>query len=424
MGAVVGKGSFERPLSDLDVRNICREALDSVSLSGKRVLVLIPDHTRHARIDTFFHIVVELLGGKTKALDFLVATGTHADMEPERIDRHLGISEEERKTIYKNVKFFNHEHKNQSALASIGNIPAEEIRKLTNGIFSDPIEVTINKKVLEYDHVLIVSPVVPHEAMGFAGGNKYFFPGIAGVEVIETFHWLAAILTNPAVNGIKDTLSRRVVDRACDFISTPRTCIAFAVNDKEEPMCLFVGDPKEAWSRAADYSSRLHITYVPTSYSTILAVTPPIYEEVWVGGKAMYKLEPVVSEGGELIVYGPQIRAISFVHEHEIRKIGYHVVEYFTKQWDRFSKESKLIMAHSTNVRGIGTYENGVEHPRVNVTLATSIPEDVCKSVNLGYRDYRSIDVKAWQSRQNEKLLVVENAGQNLYRQENGKAKN
>jgi hypothetical protein len=159
---------------------------------------------------------------------------------------------------------------------------------------------------------------------------------------------------------------------------------------------------------------------VESPYRQVLAITPPIYEEMWVGGKAMYKLEPVIADGGEVIIYGPQINAISLVHDAAIRRIGYHVVEYFTGQWDRFATEPKLIMAHSTNVRGVGTFRNGVEHPRVRVTLATSLSEEVCTGVNLGYRDFRSIDLDAWRSRQGDDLLVVENAGQNLYRLKNG----
>lgn len=419
MGAVIGKDSFEQPLSDSDVRLLCEEALASIALDGKGVLVLIPDHTRHARLGLFFRIFHELLGRKVRALDYLIASGTHAPMEMERIYRHVGITASEHRTTYGYVRFFNHEHNNPEALTTIGTIPADEISRLTSGVFSEPLDVTINRKLLEYDHLLLVTPVVTHETIGFAGGNKYFFPGSAGLEVIETIHWLGAILTNLAVNGVKDTPTRRIVDRVAEFIPTPRTCFAFAVNDLEQPMCLFVGEPKESWSRAADYSAKLHVTYVDHPYRTILSVTPDIYEDMWVGGKAMYKLEPVAAEGGEVIIYGPQIRAISFTHEQAIRRIGYHVIEYFTKQWNRFRKEPKLIMAHSTNVRGMGTFKNGVEHARVQVTLATSIPEEVCRSVNLGYRDYRTIDLDKWRSRQTGDLIVVENAGQNLYRLKN-----
>ena len=416
MSAVLGKGSFEQPLDDTQVREICAAALSRIFLDGKRVLVLIPDHTRHAKVGLFFRIVCDLLLSRTAALDFLIATGTHAPMEPERIYRHLGITAEDHREKYSRVRFFNHEHWNLPELVTIGRLPAEEILRLTNGVFSTPIDVTINRKAVEYDHILLITPVVPHEAMGFAGGNKYFFPGIAGLEVVETFHWLAATITNTAVNGVKDTLTRRVIDRAVEFLATPRDCLAYAVNDQNQPMCLFVGEPREAWSRAADYSAKLHIKYVEKPYRTILAITPPMYEELWVGGKAMYKLEPIVADGGELIIFGPQIREFSFVHGPLIQRLGYHVLEYFTKQWDRFSREPKLILAHSTNVRGDGSFEAGVERPRIKVTLASAIPEESCLGVNLGFRDHQSINLDAWRQKQNGDVLVVENAGQVLYR--------
>lgn len=416
---LTGRGS-EHPLTDSEIVKICKEALDQLHLDRKDVLVLIPDHTRHARIALFFHILHELLGKRVRSLDFLIATGTHADMDPERIYQHVGITKAEHQSAFSNVRFFNHEHANPAALATIGTIPGDELSRLTEGLFNEPIPVTINKKVLEYDHILLVTPVVPHEAMGFAGGNKYFFPGIAGLDVVQTFHWLGALLTNLKVNGVKDTLTRRVIDRAARFITTPRTCFAFVVNDRDQPVCLFAGDPVESWSRAVDYSARLHITYVDRPYKKVLAITPGIYEDLWVGGKAMYKLEPVVVDGGELIIFGPQIRSISFMHEPTIRKIGYHVMEYFTRQWERFSKEPKLILAHSTNVKGIGSFKGEKENPRITVTLATSIPESVCREVNLGFRNYRSLELSAVKSEAEGDLLVVDNAGQNLYRLQNG----
>jgi len=416
MENVLGKGSLQSPLTVTDIRQICADALSLLSLDGKRVLVLIPDHTRHAPIDMFFRILYQLIGRRVKALDYLIATGTHQAMEMERIYGHVGISAHEHKAKFTNVNFYNHEHDNPAALKTIGTIPAREISSLTNGLFGEDLTVAINNRVLEYDHVIIVSPVVPHEAMGFAGGNKYFFPGVGGVDIIQTFHWLAAIITNPVVNGVKDTPTRRVIDRAATFLQVPTTCFAFTVNDDQQLSCLFAGNPREAWSLAADYSARMHITYLEKPVHRILGVTPGIYEEIWVGGKAMYKLEPVVAEGGELIIYGPQIGEISFVHGEKIKRIGYHVRDYFVKQWDRFCNEPKLILAHSTNVRGVGTFEGGIERPRIAVTLATAIPEEVCHSINLGYRDPRSIDVDQWRKSQDGDTLVVDNAGQVLYR--------
>ena len=413
---ITGEGSLEKRLTEKEIEDICAASLDPILLDGARVLVLIPDHTRHAPIDLFFRIIHRILAHSVTALDFLVATGTHQAMSMERIYRHVGITGEEHRAKYTGVRFYNHEHDNAGALISIGAIPAREIHSISGGLFNEDIPVTINRKILEYDHVVIVSPVVPHEAVGFSGGNKYFFPGCGGVDITQTLHWIAAIITNPVVNGVKDSPTRKVIDRAAALLQVQRTCFAFAVDDHDRLACLFAGDPEEAWSRAADYSAIMHINYVERPYRQVLGVTPSIYEEVWVGGKAMYKLEPIVADGGELIIYGPQMREISFVHGEEIRRIGYHVRDYFLKQWDLFRHESKLILAHSTNVRGIGTFETGTEHPRIAVTLATSIPEDVCRSVNLGYRDPRSINLDEWRRRQDDDLLVVENAGQVLYR--------
>jgi lactate racemase len=418
MNGITGKGSLDARLDAGAIEEICAEALSALDLRNKRVLVLIPDHTRHAPIGLFFRILHRLLGKSVKRLDYLVATGTHRAMEPERLYRHVGITPEEHRDQFRNVSFLAHRHDDPSALRRIGTIPASEIRTLTGGLFDQDIPVSINRAVLEYDHVLIVSPVVPHEAVGFAGGNKYFFPGVGGLDIIETFHWLAAVITNPAVNGVKDTPTRRVIDRGASFLEVPRTCFAFAVDDANRLACLFAGAPEEAWSRAADFSAKLHITYIRDPAMRVLGVTPAMYEEVWVGGKAMYKLEPVVADGGELIIYGPQIREISFVHGDAIRRIGYHVRDYFLGQWEKYRDEPKLILAHSTNVRGVGSFNGGVERPRIGVTLATSIPEDVCRAVNLGYRDPRSIDPGAWRRNPERGDLVVDDAGQILYRLE------
>src|SRR5512133_76029 len=410
----IGQGSLARRLTPSDVKAICLEALSRLNLDQKRVLVLLPDHTRHAPVDLFFRILSDALKDRVAALDYLIATGTHAAMEPERIYQHVGISASEHRQLYSKIHFFNHAHHDRSQLVSLGTLRATEVASLTNGLFAHEIPITINRLALEYDHILIVSPVVPHECMGFAGGNKYFFPGIAGLDVVEKFHWLAAVITNPVINGVKHTPTRKVIDRVVQFLPVPRTCFAFAVDDHHQLACLFAGAPEEAWSKAADYSARLHIKYLDKPKKRVLGLTPPIYEEVWVAGKAMYKLEPVVADGGELVIHGSHIKAISFVHGKEIARIGYHVRDYFVNQWPRFAHEPRLILAHSTNVKGIGTFENGVERPRITVTLATSISKADCEAINLAYRDPRAIDIQRW--KEDPDTLVVEEAGQVLYR--------
>ena len=150
-----------------------------------------------------------------------------------------------------------------------------------------------------------------------------------------------------------------------------------------------------------------------------LSVLPQMYTDLWTAAKGMYKLDPVIADGGEVILYAPHITEISYTHGHLLDEIGYHVRDYFTQQWDQFKDYPRAVLAHATHLRGTGSYENRVEHPRIQVTLATGIPRQRCEQVNLGYRDPASIDPESWAGRQDEGLLLVPHAGETLYRIKN-----
>jgi hypothetical protein len=141
-----------------------------------------------------------------------------------------------------------------------------------------------------------------------------------------------------------------------------------------------------------------------------------MYDDLWTAAKGMYKLEPAIADGGEVVIYAPHITEVSYTHGHIIDQIGYHVRDYFLKQWDRFEDYPWGVLAHSTHLRGIGTFENGVERPRIRVTLATSIPEERCRRINLGYMDPATIDIAEWEGREAEGILVVPKAGEMLYK--------
>ena len=268
----------------------------------------------------------------------------------------------------------------------------------------------------DYDVLLVLGPVFPHEVVGFSGGNKYFFPGISGPELLNFFHWLGALITNVGIIGVKDTPVRRVVNRAAKMIPSERRALTFVVNGKAEIYDLFYGTPEEAWEKSADVSSQTHIEWIDKPYHTVLSCAPLMYDELWVAGKCMYKMEPVVADDGELIIYAPHLDEISITHGKLIEEVGYHVRDYFTKQWDRFKDYPWGILAHSTHVRGTGTFEDGVEKPRVKVTLASQIPSEVCERINLGYRDPATIDVESFANREDEGVLLVRKAGEQLYR--------
>ncbi|HHY84412.1 MAG TPA: DUF2088 domain-containing protein [Verrucomicrobia bacterium] len=412
------EGTVSR-LSDEQVREIVARACPADAYRGKRVLLIVPDGTRTAPVGLMFRTLHEQMGGVTRAFDVLIALGTHPPMSEAAICERLEISIEERRGQYAGVKFFNHEWNNPAALQEIGVIPADDIRALTDGLFAMDVPVEINRLVFDYDQVIIVGPVFPHEVVGFSGGNKYLFPGVGGPKILNFFHWLGAVCTNPMIIGNKWTPVRKVVDRAGAMVKVDKLCFALVVAPDKTLVGLFAGTPEEAWNQASELSRRVHITYKKRPFRQVLSCAPPMYDEIWVAGKCMYKLEPVVADGGELIIYAPHVKEISVTHGKLIEEIGYHCRDYFLKQWDRFQQYPWGVLAHSTHVRGIGTFENGVERCRIQVTLATGIPESVCRRINLGYRDPHSIRPEDFANREDEGVLLVPKAGEMLFQLEN-----
>ncbi len=414
---MVGKGYEQEQgfMSDQEAREIMAAALDRLDLAGKKVLMIIPDTTRTAPMPLIYRTVYEQIGAKVAQLDVMVALGTHPPMPEEKILAWVGITAEEHQRQYPKTRFLNHAWNDPSALTVAGTIPAAEMNEITGGLMAEDVPVTINKKIYEYDRLLITGPVVPHEVVGISGGNKYLFPGISGQEIIDFFHWLGALITIPKIIGVKDTPVRRVLNRAAQFLTVPRSAFCFVINE-HQLKGFFTGTPEEAWSAAADLSDKLHIVYKNKRYKSILGLAPPKFDDLWTGGKVSYKLQDIVADGGELIVYAPNIDEVSYVHGRYIDQIGYHCRDYYYRRMEEFSHIPRGILAHSTHVKGAGTYENGVERPRINVILATGIPEERCRRINLGYRDYRTINPQDWANREDEGYLLVPEAGDLLFR--------
>ena len=411
--------SGHRFLSDDEVASTIREGLGRCPYDGKRVLVLVPDLTRTMPLPQFFRLIVEALRPRVKKVDFLVALGTHSPLDEAQMDQLFGCAPGERARDFADVAFLNHDWKNPDALTLVGTIPASEIKALSQGMLDLEVPVRLNKLVLDYDELFVCGPVFPHEVVGISGGNKYFFPGIAGQDIIDVTHWIGALLTSYAIIGTKDTPVRRVIDRAAAMIPRPRRALCTVVQyDGVEG--IFIGPIEEVWTQAADLAAQTHITWVDRPYRQVLSILPTMYDEIWVGAKGMYKLEPVLADGGEVILYAPHIHHISVVHGEMIRKIGYHCRDYFVKQWDQFKSFPWGTLAHSTHLRGAGTFDPvmGKEELRITVTLATSIPRDECLALNLAWRDWRDLDIPTWEARAagDPDLLVVHRAGEQLYR--------
>jgi nickel-dependent lactate racemase len=411
----IGRGFADEYLNGQAVRDIMAEALATVSLDAKRVLILIPDGTRTIPMPQMFEAFQDLLRPRVKALDYLVALGTHPPMSDAQLSKLVG-----RPVIHGmagETHIFNHHWEDPANFVALGEISAAEIAQITGSLMERAVPVTLNKLILDYDHIIICGPVFPHEVVGFSGGNKYFFPGIAGPEIINLTHWLGALITSYKVIGAGYTPVREVIDRAAAFIPRPTSCLALVVTH-EGLAGLYFGSPQEAWTAASALSARKHIVYLEKPLRRVLSIMPDLYDDLWTAAKGMYKMEPAIEDGGEVVIYSPRITEVSYTHGKLIDEVGYHCRDYFLKQWRRFQHYPGSVLAHSTHVKGLGQYDasSGIERPRIRVTLATGIPEERCRRINLGYMDPATIKLEEWRGCEDEGILVVPRAGETLFR--------
>jgi nickel-dependent lactate racemase len=258
----------------VDAESICRAAVADWPVQGRRILLVVPDRTRTCPVAEVFHHLHRALAGRAACVDVMIALGTHAALPEAVIMEHLGITPEERRGVMRDVKLMNHAWDDPSQLTSLGTLPADDIAGLSQGRFRMEVEVRVNRVVREYDMLMVLGPVFPHEVAGFSGGNKYFFPGISGPEVLNFFHWLGAVITNPDIIGYTYTPVRAVIDRAASMIPAERKAICMVVEGKALAG-LYAGEVETAWSQAADHSARLHIREVAKPFHTVFAVVLP-----------------------------------------------------------------------------------------------------------------------------------------------------
>jgi nickel-dependent lactate racemase len=412
---IIGAGRTDGFLAEAEIRAIFAEAAASLAVDGQRVLIIIPDGTRTMPMPLMFDLFAETLGPRAAALDYLVALGTHQPMTDAQLGKLVGRPVVGGRTGATRV--FNHGWADRANFRTIGVIPASEIEAITGGLMAQDVPVTLNKLIYEYDQLIICGPVFPHEVVGFSGGNKYFYPGIAGPEIINFTHWLGAVITNYQVIGSGYTPVRAVIDRAASMIDRPKACFGL-VTTHDGLQGLYFGSPEAAWEAASALSRQVHIVWLERPLRRVLSIMPDLYDDLWTAAKGMYKMEPAVEDGGEVVIYAPHVNEVSYTHGVLIDEVGYHCRDYFLKQWDRFRDYPGGVLAHSTHVKGLGSYDpaTGVETSRITVTLATGIPRERCDKINLGYLDPATIDVAAWQDREDEGILVVPRAGEMLYR--------
>lgn len=410
-------GGPEGVLSPQEIHDHIVSSLATLNFDGKSVAVVVPDATRAVPMQKLLPAVHEALAGRATSVTVLIALGTHAAMTEEQIAAFLGYDAGNIEGTYPGWRVLNHEWWEHDCFADLGTIPAEEVTEYSGGRLHDiPMRVLVNRHVVENDIALVVGPVLPHEVVGMSGGNKYFFPGLSGHDVIDLSHWVGALISSFEIIGtLGVTPVRALINAAAERIPSEKLCIAVVTEaGAPELHSVSVGTTVSAWAAASPIAAASHITYLDRPYPRVLSILPTMYDDIWTGAKGFYKLEPVVADGGEVILYAPHITQISAMHPG-LRAIGYHNRDYYVQQWEKFKDHPWGELAHSTHLRGMGTFsEADGERNRVTVTLATSIPREEVEAYNLKWMDPADVDIAAMEA--DPDTLVVHNAGEVLHR--------
>lgn len=411
---LLNEGMIGEGLDLSALTSIVEQALDVIQ-PGERVLAIISDKTRDDNTHLLFPTAAEFLNKRGVAsFDALVAQGTHPAMSASQKYSKIG-------TTNFSGQIFDHRWDEPEELITIGELSTETVRQLTGALIDTAVPVSLNKLLAPgiYDTILVIGATVPHEVAGFAGGAKYFFPGVAGPELTHTTHWLGALAGIENIIGQVETPIRRLIEAATDLIAARIVSLNTVVSRQVNELvtyALFAGDIREAFRRAAEVSRRVHIRYTGRKYKRVIALLDPHYDELWVGGKASYKLGAIVEEGGELIVYAPHLTKLSETHGALIEKYGYAPLETVRDMLgvSQELRENLCIAAHLAHVAYAGRLdEHGRVVPRYNITMATGLDEETCRRVNLGYLDHRTFDYELMSA--DADTLIVRDAGRDLY---------
>jgi nickel-dependent lactate racemase len=416
--SVVGHGGATLSLSLAELRAIVFAALSDIG-PGERVLAIVPDKTRDDNTDQLVPFAAEILARKKiERFDVLIAQGTHGPMNEAGKREKIGWSKIAPDSV---GSIFDHRWDSDDELVTIGELSAAQIADITDGLMHESVPVRLNALLApgRYDTVLVFGATMPHEVAGFAGGAKYFFPGVAGPELTHLTHWLGALATIENVIGRIETPTRRVIEAAAALVSARIISFTSVSTRHAEGLrthALFAGDIFEAFRRAAEISSQVHIKHIGRKYKRVVALLDRHYDELWVGGKASYKLGSIIEPGGELIIYAPQLTQLSATHGHLIEKYGYAPLEQ-VREMVAGSDELRAnlcVAAHLAHVSyGSAPNAAGRLAPRYRITLASAVSEAACLRVNLGFLDHRQFKIADY--RADAETLVVEDAGRDLY---------
>ena len=322
MSMFVGHGNAQTEISDSELRTLLFAALDKLGRRS-RVLVIPPDITRlHSRAGEITRFAWEYYGDRLAAV--LPALGTHAAMSSEQLTRMFG-----------NVpQSLFHIHNWRTDIETIGEVPASFIHEQSEGKLNFSWPAQVNRLLLEgdFDLILSVGQVVPHEVIGMANYNKNVLVGTGGREGINRSHYLGAVYGMERIMGRADNPVRRVLNYASVRflrhlpIVYVQTVVGRAVDGGLATRGLFIGDDVECFLRASELSLKVNFEMMDQPLQkAVVYLDPHEFHSTWLGNKAVYRTRMALADGADLIILAPAVKEFGEDRTIDvlIRKYGY-----------------------------------------------------------------------------------------------------
>ncbi len=368
-------------LSEAELRAALEKSIEGKSL--KKVLIIPPDYTRmYSGAGDITRIYYDLLKD-TCEVDILPALGTHVPMTEEEWVAFFGPDVPFDRMIVHNWK---------TDVVKIGEVPAEFVSEVSEGLVNNKIDVEVNRRLLDpsYDLILSVGQVVPHEVVGMANYSKNIFVGCGGNSMINSSHMLGAFYGMERIMGKDFSPVRRVFDYAQEnflanvpllFVLTVTT----NVGDDVSIHGLYIGSERSYFEKAVAKSQNTNFTFVDAPLKKVVVyLDPREFKSTWLGNKSVYRTRMAIADGGELIVLAPGIRMFGEDAENDrlIRKYGYVGRENVLKLVDENQdlQENLSVAAHLIH---------GSSDGRFSITYCTAeVTEEEVRGVAFNYMPY------------------------------------
>ena len=368
-------------LSDLEIRKALEKSLEGKEL--KKVLLLPPDYTRmYSGAGKLTAIYYDLLKDKCE-VDILPALGTHEAMTREECTAFFGEEVPFERIIVHNWR---------KDVVKLGEVPAEFVSEVSDGLVTDKIDVEVNKLLMDesYDLIISMGQVVPHEVVGMANYSKNIFVGCGGSSMINSSHMLGAFYGMERIMGRDFSPVRRVFDYAEEnFISgIPLMYVLTVTTNKGDDVSihgLYIGRKRELFENAVSLSQEMNLTHMAKPLEKVVVyLDPREFKSTWLGNKAVYRTRMAIADGGELIILAPGIKKFGEDEENDrlIRKYGYvgreKVLELVDENEDL--KGNLSVAAHLIH---------GSSDGRFSITYCTKeVGREEINGVNFNYIPY------------------------------------